>query len=102
MDCDTCKEKQKRLEPVAYIVFESTKATMERTIRRMWILVLVLIVLLFGTNAAWIYYESQWEVSETTEVRQDVDTRNGAAYVAGIGDIYYGENKADSQENQIP
>ena len=93
---------QKGAESVAFIVFESMKATMERTIRRLWILTLVLVVLLFVTNAAWVYYEKQWEVTETTEVLQDVDTRNGAAYVAGIGDVYYGESKTDSAENQNP
>lgn len=56
MDCNNCKEK--RAEPVSFVVFESTKATMERTIRRLWILILVLVIMLVGTNVAWIYYES--------------------------------------------
>ena len=99
MDCNTCKEKQKQAEPVTYLAFESMKATLERTIRRLWILALVLIVLLFGTNAAWIYYESQWEVVESTEVTQEVDTGEGAAYVAGIGDVYYGEGPTNSPED---
>lgn len=102
MDCNTCKEKQKHAEPVSYLAFESMKATLERTIRRLWILIIILVILLFGTNAAWIYYESQWEVLETTEVSQDVDTQNGTAYVAGIGDVYYGEGETNSTKNQIP
>jgi hypothetical protein len=98
MDCDTCKEHHKQAEPVSYIAFESMKATLERTIRRLWILALVLIVLLFGTNAAWIYYESQWEVVETyQEVEQQIDTGVGDAVVAGIGDIHYGESETNHQ-----
>ena len=92
-------EKQKPSELIPYIAFESVKATLERTIRRLWILILVLIVLLFGTNATWIYYESQWEVTESTKVTQDVDTGEGSAYVAGIGDVRYGESETDSREN---
>lgn len=77
-------------------------AMTERTIKRLWILIILLVVLLFGSNAAWLWYESQWE-DVATEVTQEVDTENGAAYVAGIGDIYYGESTANSQnENQTP
>lgn len=85
MDCNTCKEKH--AEPVSYIAFESMKATMERTIRRLWILVLVLIILLFGTNAAWIYYESQWEVYETSVEAEQITDGGGNNY-AVAGDMY--------------
>ena len=98
MNCSTCKERG-RAEPVSYLAYESMKATLERTIRRLWILTLVLVVLLFGTNAAWIYYESQWEVVETyQEVDQEIDTGVGDAFVAGIGDIHYGESETDGQD----
>lgn len=94
MDCNNCKEK--RAEPVPFVVFESTKATMERTIRRLWILVLVLVIMLVGTNAAWIYYESQWEVVETTSITQEND--NGYNnYIGNDGDIYNG--KANGYED---
>lgn len=59
-------------------------ARQERTIRRLWILCIIIFLAFVGSNAAWIYYESQF-VDEY--VMQDVDTGNGAAYVAGIGDI---------------
>lgn len=91
MDCNTCKEKQKHAEPVTYLAFESMKATLERTIRRLWILAIILIILLFGTNAAWIYYESQWEVYETT-IEAEQSTDGGGSNYAVSGDIY-GETK---------
>lgn len=87
MDCNTCKEKQKHAEPVSYLAFESMKATLERTIRRLWILIIILVALLFGTNAAWIYYESQWEVYETTVEAEQVTDGGGSNYAVG-GDIY--------------
>lgn len=94
MDCKDCKET--RTEPVSYLAFESMKSTMERNTKRLWIIILVLIFLLFGTNAAWLYYESQWEPFDATEVTQKVETGEGSAYVAGIGDVY-GENYTNSQ-----
>jgi len=99
-DCSTCKEKQRQAEPIPYIAFESMKATMERTIKRLWILLIILVVLLVGSNIAWIIYEAQWEVIESTEVQQEVDASNGNAYVAGIGSVYYGESEADSQTDE--
>ena len=87
MDCETCREMNQKPEPVTYLAFESMKATMERTIKRLWVLALVLIVLLFGTNAAWLYYESQWEVYETVVEAEQTTEGGGNNYAVG-GDIY--------------
>ena len=92
MDCNSCKDK---VGPVSYLAFESMKSSMERTIKRLWILLIILIVLLFGTNAAWIYYESKMEVVNETDIAQEVDTGEGSAYVAGIGDVYCGESETN-------
>lgn len=67
-------------------------ARFERTIKRLWIVILVLILLLAASNGAWIWYESQF-VDEY--VMQEVDTGNGDAFVAGIGDINYGESQTN-------
>ena len=65
---------------VPYIVHESMMARMERTIKRLWILAIILLVLLFGTNIGWLYYESQFEeVVVTQSVEQESD-RNGNNY----------------------
>ena len=96
MNCEECKENR---VTIPYIVHESNMARMERIIKRLWILMILLVLMLVGTNAAWICYESQWQTVETTEVSQDVDTGEGDAYVAGIGDVYYGEGQTNSQEN---
>lgn len=74
-----------------YIVHEADMARQERTIKRLWIALIMVILLLFGSNLAWTIYESQME---DIEVSQDVDTGDGAAYVAGVGDIY-GESQAE-------
>lgn len=79
---------------IPYIVFESTTARQERTIRRLWILCIILIVSLLGTNAGWIYYENQFT---DTEVTQEVDTGEGSATVIGVGD-YNGEGKTNGKD----
>ena len=77
---------------VPYIVHEGEMARMERMNRRLWIVVLVLIAALIVTNAAWIYYENQFE---DVTVTQEVDTGEGDAFVSGNGDVNYGESKTD-------
>ena len=82
---------------VPYIVHEGDMARLERTNRRLWILSIMLVLLLVGTNAGWIYYENQFQEVETVttqEVDQDVDTGEGAATVIGIGSIY-GEGETE-------
>ena len=75
-----------------YSVHEGIMARQERNLRRVWVLCILLLVALIGTNAGWIIYESQWQDEVVT---QDVDTGNGTAIVAGIGDISYGESEAN-------
>jgi hypothetical protein len=68
-------------------------ARMERTIKRLWIALILVICLLVATNGAWLWYESQWEVVETTEITQENDGGYNN-YIGNDGDIYNG--KADN------
>ena len=82
---------------IDYIVHESQMARMERIIKRLWILAIVLIVLLFGTNAGWIWYESQFtDEVITQDVLQEVSGENSRNYFNG-GDYYGGT--AESTDN---
>lgn len=65
-------------------------AMAERTIRRLWALVVLLSVLLVGTNAAWIWYESQWEEVTTTETYEATTDGGGTAIANGSGEVTYG------------
>jgi len=60
MDYNTT-EKIMEQNTIPYYAHEGIVARMERTIRRLWILCIILIILLAGTNAAWIYYENSFE-----------------------------------------
>ena len=96
-NCESCNGKDSHApESVPYIVHESSMARMERQIKRLWITVIVLIVMLVGTNAAWLYYESQWETVEKWEITQENDGGYNN-YIGNDGDIVNG--KADNPEN---
>lgn len=93
-NCENCKSKScKEPESVPYIVHEASMARMERQAKRLWIAVLLLIVMLVGTNATWLYYESQFsDLVTTIEAEQD---GSGVNIVSG-GDLDYG---AESEDN---
>ena len=78
-------------ERVRYYM-EIMTATMERTIRRLWILALVLVILLVGTNVAWLWYESQFETVLTTETQLDVqqEAQQNSRNIV-IGGDWYGD-----------
>ena len=84
MNCDTCTH---RPDPVPFAVHESAMARAERTSRRLWILLIVLVVLLVGSNALWIWYESQFEKVEVTQENED----GYNSFIGNDGDIYNGE-----------
>ena len=91
MDCETCKEKRKVIaqmpKDVPYIVHEGAVARLERVIKRLWVLVLALIILLCASNAAWILWESQFE-----EVRIEQENESGYNnFIGNDGDIYNGK-----------
>ena len=47
-------------------------ARLERVIRRLWLIILILLILFAGTNALWIYEWNQYDYSEIT-----VDSNDG-------------------------
>jgi len=84
---------------VPYMVHEGDMVRMERSSRRLWIIVLVLIVLLVGSNIAWLCYEnSMEEVSATNEVTQELDTGGGGDAMIN-GDVNIGESKENSKNH---
>lgn len=66
---------------VSYIAYESAMARLERTNKRLFIICLILIISLIGTNGAWLYYESQFVDEFTIDAEQVTDGGNN--YVVG-------------------
>ena len=90
MDCKSCKDLLKQQEgTMDKYTFETMMLTIDATIKRLWIVIIILIVLLAGSNAARIWYESQFEVVET-EITQEADGNGSNNYIGNDGDIYNG------------
>ena len=72
-------------------------ALASRTITRLWITIILLIVLFVGSNAWWIWRESQF-ADETWTFEATTDG-GGNAIANGDGEVtYYGESESNSQE----
>lgn len=72
------------MREVPYIVYESEMARLERIIKKQFILVIVSLIFLVGTNLYWIWYENQF-IDEVTVTQENDDGHNN--YVDGDGTI---------------
>ena len=92
-------ENKTNLPDVPYMVHEDDMARLERTIKRLWILTIILIVSLLGTNGAWLYYESSFE---DVTVTQDVDATaddGSDLNLNTVGGDYYGGESENTSDN---
>lgn len=82
---------------VPYIVHEGAMARLDRTIKRLWIVIILLIVMLVATNGCWIWYNSQFETVEESTTTQSVeqDAKDGTNNFVG-GDV---NGETDSNDN---
>ena len=62
--CNNCG-KDKAPVSVPYVVHESSMARAERQAKRLIAIIILLIVLLVGSNIGWLVYESQFETVES-------------------------------------
>lgn len=94
MDCKTCKDNRK--EPVPYIVHEGAMARQERTNKRLFIIVVCLVVLLAGCIASAVVANKARidAINELRELERSIETvyeydveqeadNNGSNYVVG-------------------
>ena len=74
---------------IPYIAFESEMARHERTVKRLLVALALAVALLFASNAAWLIFFSQFDISDTavTLDSQDTGTNN---YIGNDGDITNG------------
>lgn len=82
-------------DPVPYIVHEGILTRQERNIKRLWILCIIIFIALVGTNAGWIWYESQFETYYYLQDGEGINSIN-----TGEGDINYGAEVGLSQEKE--
>lgn len=80
-------------DQVPFIVYEGTIARFERTIKRLIILVGATILLLFASNAIWIYEWNQYDYADV-----DVNTDSGnASYIGANGYINNGTSTSTDE-----
>lgn len=82
--CNNCGDKTPINVP--YVVHESAMARAERQSKRLVAVIILLILLLVGSNIGWLIYNSQFEVVETTEqyeIQQNADGGNNNSIING-------------------
>ena len=90
--CNNCGT-DKTPANVPYVVHESAMARAERQSKRLVAIIILLIILLVGSNIGWLVYENQFEdYVITQEVEQEAD--NGENHF--IGGDYIGETKSQN------
>ena len=91
-NCKTCVNESPSVM-VPYVVHESAMARQERQSKRLWAVIIVLIVSLILTNLSWIIYEKSFEdIVTTEEIIVDADDDGNANYIGHDGNIYNGED----------
>ena len=80
--CNNCGT-DKTHATVPYVVHESAMARAERQSKRLVAVIILLIVLLVGSNIGWLMYNSQFEVVETWEQEVIQDAENGENKFSG-------------------
>ena len=90
---------QQKAATIPYYVHEGEMTRLERINKRWFAAFLVVLVMLFVTNAAWIWYENQFE---EIRIEQEGSTDSGGSnYFNGTGELsIYGESEASYQDPQ--
>lgn len=82
--CNGCKAEDLSTITMSGAQFEAIEARHERREKRYVGLIALLIVLLIGSNLAWLIYENQFEdVVETYTVEQDGENGNNNSVING-------------------
>lgn len=81
------QSKHKELITIPFAAHEADMDRMKSINHKLFLLCVLLILALIGTNIAWVIYESQFESVVVTQ--ENADGYNN--YIGNDGDIYYGQ-----------
>lgn len=88
--CNSCNTNDMAVMPIAQ--HEKDQNRLMGIIKSLIAVIVILIVLLVGSNAGWLWYESQFEVVEETSTTVEQENENGYNnYIGNDGDIVNGE-----------
>lgn len=71
-------------------------AMAERTIKRFWILCVIMFLALVGSNLAWLYNDSQYADEETTTI--DTTQDGSGINIVGGGNVSYEPTSENYQD----
>ncbi len=72
---------------VPYIVYESEAARHERTVKRLLTALLITILLMVGTNMAWLYVFNQYDISSEEYTIEGHDNANANYLESGTDGV---------------
>lgn len=79
--------------------YDLAVAVCERTTKRLWIALIIVICMLFASNGIWLYCWIQYDYvgeEQIIEAQQDGEGVN----IVGGGDIDYGSDSEDNKEQE--
>ena len=86
-----------KLITIPYIAFEGELARQERYIKRLAVVLAISVVLIFISNALWLYAWCQYDYS-SEDVTVNSDGGGNANYIGRNGDINNGISESKTQE----
>lgn len=95
---------EEKMAQIPFAAHEGSLTRMERIIKRLVVSLIITIVLMFASNALWLYAWMQYDYSSdatTTETSTvTVDGKDGVAnYIGNDGDITNGTDNSAESEN---
>lgn len=85
---------------VPYFVYESEAARHERTVKRLLIALLITILLMVGTNMAWLWVFNQYDISTETYTVENEDGNTNYLEAGMNGVINNGiEGAGETEDN---
>ena len=94
-DCNSCREYG---QTVPAIVHDADMDRQQEDKKRLWIVIVILILALLISNTAWVIYESQFEeVTTSTMEEYEVSAEgDGIAVINDSGVVHVGEGETYS------
>ena len=81
-------------EPVPYIVYQGTMARFERIIRKLALVIIIAVAMIFASNMAWLYAWNMYDY-ESSSVVVDSESKSNANYIGASGIINNGESDSE-------
>ena len=88
-------------EKISYVVFEGQMARNERLVKRLIVVIIILVAMVFASNAIWLYAWNQYEyVSEDTSFTYDyMQDGRGINIIGNLNEVTNESETEDKADN---